>query len=115
MERFATVDDYVASFPEATRAALTQARAAIHRAVPDLVESMSYGMPTFTLDGRYLVYMAGWKAHISIYPLPSGLVQELGPYRFAKGTARFRLNQPLPVGVIELIVETLAEERASGS
>lgn len=33
-------------------------------------ETISYQMPTVTLDGKYLVYVAAWKNHIGLYPVP---------------------------------------------
>ncbi|MBC7551284.1 MAG: DUF1801 domain-containing protein [Cellulomonas sp.] len=46
-----------------------------HRGVPRTIfasidETISYQMPTVTLDGKYLVYVAAWKDHIGLYPVP---------------------------------------------
>ncbi len=68
----ATIDDYIASFPEDVQTILGEVRRTIREAAPDAVESISYQIPTYKLKGQALIYFAGWKHHISIYPLPSG-------------------------------------------
>ena len=63
------VDAYLATLHADQHEALQRLRAEIARLVPDAVEAISYGMPTFKLHGRGLVWFAAWKAHCSIYPL----------------------------------------------
>ena len=104
MATFETIDAYIASFPPETRGILEQVRAAIRRGAPSAGERMSYGIPTFTLDDRYLIYFAGWKRHIAVYPIPAGdatLQRDLEPYKAAKGTLRFPLDAPIPFDLIE--------------
>ena len=104
-----TIDDYIASFPEEVQTILGQVRRTIRQAAPDAVESISYQIPTYKLKGQALIYFAGWKHHISIYPLPSGgddsFEAELDQYRSGKGTAQFPLDQPLPYDLIRKMVE----------
>ena len=69
---FATVDDYIASQPAETQPILQEVRRRFHEAVPGAGEMISYGIPTITLDGHYVVYFAGWKHHLSVYPVPHG-------------------------------------------
>ena len=69
-EHFESVDDYIASFPPEVQAELQAARRTIRAAAPDAEESISYAIPTFSLAGRPVVYLSGWKKHISIYPVP---------------------------------------------
>ena len=81
-ERPATIDDYIGAFPSDVQTVLEEVRARISRAVPTADEGISYGIPVLTLGGRYLVYFAGWKHHISVYPLPKGdaaLEREMEP------------------------------------
>ena len=112
---FATIDEYIGSFPPAVQPLLEQVRATIHDAAPSAEETISYGMPTFRLDGRHLVYFGGWKHHVGIYPLPvlaGEDEQRLAPYLAGKGTARFPLDQPIPFDLIARIVGRLVAERA---
>jgi uncharacterized protein YdhG (YjbR/CyaY superfamily) len=49
---------------------LQAVRETIHAAAPDAQESISYQILTFKIGGRPVVYLAGWKKHISLYPIP---------------------------------------------
>lgn len=103
-----TIDEYIEQFPEPTQAALRQMRALIRDAAPEATESISYGIPTFDLNGRHLVHFGGFTKHIGFYPIPSAMVafaDELAPYRQGKGSAQFPLSEPLPVDLIRRIVE----------
>jgi uncharacterized protein YdhG (YjbR/CyaY superfamily) len=113
--QFATVDDYIASFPDDVQRVLQEVRRTMREIVPEAAEKISYGIPTLILEGRYLVYFAGWKNHISVYPLPAGdqaLDEELAPYKSGKGTARFSLKEPIPHDLIRRLVALLTGQRA---
>ncbi|MGY1896271.1 iron chaperone [Nocardia gipuzkoensis] len=108
------IDAYLAGFPDDVREILSGIRAAIRRALPDATEAISYDIPTFKLHGRNVVHLAGWKQHVSLYPIPDGdpaLERELEPYRAGKGTLRFRLGEPVPYELIARIATALAERR----
>lgn len=110
----ATIDDYLATFPPEVQAKLATVREAIRRVAPRCQETVGYGIPAYTLDGRYVVYFAGWKRHISLYPIPdtdAALAQEMLPYRAGRGTLRFPLTEPIPVGLVERVVALLLERR----
>ncbi|GAA5198940.1 iron chaperone [Arthrobacter gyeryongensis] len=81
-------------------------------AVPGAADRISYGIPTITLDGHYVVYFAAWKHHISVYPVPDGdeaFESEISPFRAAKGTLKFPLGKPIPHELIEKAATLLAE------
>jgi uncharacterized protein YdhG (YjbR/CyaY superfamily) len=102
----ANIDEYIASFPPDTQAILQKIRATVHQAAPEAQETISYQMPTFTLKGN-LVHFAAFKNHIGFYPTPTGVEQfqkELAPYKWAKGSIRFPLDQPMPYDLIRQIV-----------
>lgn len=116
--QFATVDDYIASFPQDVQEVLRRIRSTIHNVVPDAGEKIAYNIPTITVDGRYLVYFAGWKNHVSVYPVPIGdeaLEQEVAPYQDAKGTLKFPLQKPIPYDLIERVAIRLLEQRRDDS
>lgn len=113
---FATVDEYIGSFPDDVRTILEEIRHRIGNAVPLAQETISYQIPTFTLDDGAFVYVAGWKHHVAVYPVPPGdeaFEQELAPYRSAKGTLKFPLKQPIPYDLIERVAVLLAAQRGS--
>mgnify|MGYP003581564655 CR=1 FL=1 len=103
-----TIDAYIQAFPPEVQERLQLIRQTVRDLAPDATEGISYGIAAFRLDGTYLVYLAGWKDYVSMYPLPEGdaeLDAQLAPYKAAKGTARFSHKQPLPIPVIERIVQ----------
>ena len=112
-KRLTTIDEYISTFPAETQAALEKVRQAIHHAAPEAAETMSYGMPTFNHNGKHLVFFAGWKQHVSLYPLPAGdevFQQELSHYKRAKGTIQFPFDKPIPYDLVEQIVTLLMRE-----
>ncbi|HET7292781.1 MAG TPA: DUF1801 domain-containing protein [Vicinamibacteria bacterium] len=111
---YTSMDEYLAAQPEPARAVLQRVRAIIRKAVPGAEEAISYQIPVFKLQGAYVVYLAGWKEHYSIYPAPDRLVASfkgaLLPYKASKGTLRFPLSEPVPTKLIERIAKFLAKE-----
>jgi uncharacterized protein YdhG (YjbR/CyaY superfamily) len=111
------VDDYIAAHPQPAREILTAVRVAIRKAVPKAEESIAYGMPAYKLNGRPLIYFAGWKRHYSIYPASTRLVAEfraeLAPYQVEKGTIRFPWSAPAPVRLIGRLAKFRVKEVAA--
>jgi len=109
-----SVDEYIAAQPEAVRPKLEQVRAAIRRAVPDAMEGIGYRMPVYRLDGKPMLYFAGFKEHYSLFAASgaffAALEDELRGYELRKGTVHFPLTKPVPVRLISRI----AKLRAAG-
>lgn len=111
--RAKNIDEYIAEFPPSVQESLQEVRMAIRKAAPGVVEKISYRIPAFTLNGRYLVYFAGFKEHVGVYPAPveaEELREALAPYRSGKATVRFPLDKPIPVDVISKIVKFKVKE-----
>jgi uncharacterized protein YdhG (YjbR/CyaY superfamily) len=106
--KFATVDEYISSFPEDVQQVLQQVRRTLREAAPPAAEeTISYQIPTLALDGRYLIHFAAWKDHVAVYPAPVGdeaFEQEIAPYRAARSTARFPYRKPIPYDLIRRLV-----------
>lgn len=89
-------------------------RKIIRKAVPTAEEVISYNIPTYKLNGRPVIYFAGWKQHYSLYPVndrvKSTFADELAPYSLSKGTVRFPLSEPVPTKLIEGIAKFRANE-----
>ncbi len=113
-ERFATIEEYISSFPDDVQEILEEIRRRILRVVPAAGQKISYQMPTVTLHGRNLVHFGAWKKHIAVYPMPAdeALRAELAPYLAGQSTARFPLSEPVPYDLIERLVGQLADQRA---
>jgi uncharacterized protein YdhG (YjbR/CyaY superfamily) len=111
---FTTVDEYVAALPEDVRPVMERIRAAIRNVVPDVAETISYQMPTFTLDGRPLVHVAAWKKHIGLYPLPpldDDLAAQVAPYRAATDTMQLKYARPIPYDLVERVLRVILQRR----
>jgi uncharacterized protein YdhG (YjbR/CyaY superfamily) len=109
-----TVDEYIASYPADVREVLEQVRRTIHAVVPEAGETISYQMPTITLDGTPLMHFSGWKSHVAVYPIPpldDDLSAALEPYRSGKGTLKFPLNKPIPYHLITRLTEAFVAAR----
>ena len=107
------IDSYIAGFPKDVQRVLREIRATIRKAAPAAEEAISYQIPTFKLDGRALVYFAGFENHVSVYPAPVGdpaFKGKLSAYASGKGTAKFPLGKPIPVGLIRDIVKFRAKK-----
>ncbi|MEO7273862.1 MAG: DUF1801 domain-containing protein [Vicinamibacterales bacterium] len=109
-----TVAEYIAGTPPKARTALKQLRAAIKAAAPGITERISYRIPTFDLDGRRLLYIAAFTEHVGLYPVTPAMVAAHGPaiapYRSGKGTLRFPLDAPIPVGLVGKLAKTRVQE-----
>lgn len=107
-----TIDAYIATFPASTQALLQQMRSTITKAAPKAEEAISYGMPTFKLQGN-LVHFAGYKNHIGFYPAPSGIVnfaEDLKKYQTSKGAIQFPIDEKLPLALVTKIVKFRVKE-----
>jgi uncharacterized protein YdhG (YjbR/CyaY superfamily) len=113
-KQFATIDDYIGSFPEDVQVVLEEVRLTVRRAAPGAGETISYQIPTVTVNGKYLMSFAAWKHHVGLYPVPTtdeAFEQELAPYRAAKATVRFPLREPIPYELIERLVAYRVKQR----
>ncbi len=105
---FNSIDEYIATFPDETQKVLEEVRALIKSIVPDARENISYQIAAFEVNGKNFIHIAGWKKHISIYPIPAGtdaFNNEIAKYADGKGTVKFPLDKPLPVKLIEKAIK----------
>lgn len=113
MKSYTSIDDYIEKQPEQTRPVLQKIRETIHGASPDTVEVISYGIPTFKLNGKNLVHFAVFKDHFSFFPTSSGVLafkKELKNYNCSRGTIQFSFEKPIPFDLIASITKFRVEE-----
>ena len=104
----ASVDAYLATFPESVQKNLERIRMAVIHAAPKAEETISYGMPAFRYKGKVIIYFAGYKNHIGFYPMPAAIIafkKELSIYKSSKGAVQFPLDKPLPSALITKMVK----------
>jgi uncharacterized protein YdhG (YjbR/CyaY superfamily) len=105
---FTSIDKYIAACPPQSQERLQKIRETIKKLVPDAKERISYQIACFELNGRNLIHFAGWKNHVSLYPIPAGdeaFENEISKYADGKGTLKFPLDEPLPLKLIEKVVK----------
>lgn len=102
-----TVDEYIGQFSGEVNARLQQMRELVRAEAPEAVESVAYGMPAYKLNGKPLVYFAGYEKHIGFYATPNGheaFAEEFAKYKQGKGSVQFPNDQPLPLGLVKRVV-----------
>lgn len=106
--KYESVDAYISSFPKEVQDRLEEIRSLIIQAAKDATEKISYNIPAYYLNGRYLIYFAGYKKHIGLYPVPTNkeFEKDFMPYKTSgKGAIQFPLDKPLPLDLIRKIVK----------
>lgn len=105
---FQSIDDYIAACPPESQAYLQEIRKLIRRLGPDAKERISYQIAAFERNGKNIIHFAGWKTHVSLYPVPAGseaFERQIAKYVDGKGTVKFALDEPLPLKLIERVVK----------
>ncbi|MGN6436048.1 MAG: iron chaperone [Agriterribacter sp.] len=103
-----SIDDYIAGFPADTQKILQTIRTTIQKVAPEATETISYAIPTFSLNGKHLVHFAAFKNHIGFYATPTGheaFAKELSKYKQGKGSVQFPIDEPMPLSLITKIVK----------
>lgn len=112
MEKFTTIDEYIALFPVDMQEKLQLLRKTILDCAPNAAEKIAYGIPTFYLR-KNLVHFAGYKKHIGFYPGASSIANfqnEISKYKNSKGAIQFPHDKPLPITLIKKIVKFKLKE-----
>jgi len=118
-----SIDEYLAAVPVDKRRALAKLRTQIRAAAPEATEGISYGVPTFKLEGRLLVSFGAAAAHCSLYGVSGtdatgAQLAELESYDTSgKGTVRFAADKPLPQALVTKLVKARIArlKKASGT
>lgn len=112
MKKYKDIDTYIAGYPKDVQLLLRKMRATIQTAAPKAEEAISYGIPTYKLNGN-LVHFGAFKDHVSFFPTSSGTVafeKDISKYKVSKGTIQFSLDKPLPLSLIAKIVRFRVRE-----
>ena len=113
-----THEDYLARVSSDKRAALEKLRRAIKAAAPNAEECISYQLPAFRLNGKFLVAYGAAANHCAFYPgsVLADLKGELRNYDTSKGTLRFPPEKTLPVALVRKLVKLrLVEKKKTNS
>jgi len=106
------IDNYINGFAGEVKERLTAIRDVVRELAPQATERICMRMPTFDMNGKWLVHFAGFEKHVGFYPQPDGVEafkEKLTGYKTSKGTIQFPLNKPLPIDLIREIVKFRVE------
>lgn len=108
------MDEYLAITPEPARSTLIRMRAAIHAALPEAAEAITYQMPTFKYRGHSIVAIAAFKKHCSLFPMSGAVIEkfkkDLVRFHTSKGTLQFPPDKPLPAGLAKKLIKARMAE-----
>lgn len=109
------IDAYLATVKNAGHlAALQKLRLQIQKIAPQAVETISYGLPAFALNGKTFAAFAATNKGCSFYPMSGSVIQkfaaDLKEFRTSKGSIHFQPEKPIPANLLrKLIKARLAE------
>ncbi|MFL5240795.1 MAG: iron chaperone [Gemmataceae bacterium] len=109
-----TIDEYLVALSDEKRVALEKLRKTIRAAVPQAEECISYGLPAFRLDGKWVVWFGAAANHCALYGLRDFHKEELKDYNVSgKGTIRFQADNPLPASLIRKLIKARIARNAT--
>ncbi len=113
MKIYASVGAYLKDCTPDQKNEFERIRKIVKKLVPEAEEVISYGMPTFKYNGKYLLYWGAFKNHMSLFPgsaLVDSVREKLDGFKLAKGTIQFTAEKPVPEDVItELVMHRFAQ------
>jgi len=113
---FQSVGEYLQTLSKPTQNALKKVRAILKKALPGSKEAISYQIPVLKLNDTMVMFFAGWKEHVSLYPVGPTVTEALGKkldkYLASKGTLKFPLDESIPEKLIAQIAKLRAKDAA---
>jgi uncharacterized protein YdhG (YjbR/CyaY superfamily) len=110
------VDGYLDGAPEPHRTTLASLRMTVASLLPNAEQCISYGVPTFKVDGKAVAGFGYYRKHCAYFPMSgsvtTALAAELSEYRTSKGSVHFAVDEPLPAGVVGHLIEARLAEIA---
>jgi uncharacterized protein YdhG (YjbR/CyaY superfamily) len=109
---------HLAALPQPQRDTLDALRATLRELLPDAVESISYNMPCFKVDGVAVAGFDGFKHHCSYFPHSGNVVGAISGIPAwctvaTKGTLQFPVDRPLPKTLVRKLVRERLREIAA--
>lgn len=104
------IDEYLATLSESQRAALSALRVKILKVVPSAEECITYGVPTFKVDGTSVAGFAAYKNHLSYLPMSgsvlsdASLADDLKGYEMSKGAMKFTADNPPSQALVKKLI-----------
>ena len=108
-----SVEEYLAAQPEANRKALERIRKLILKTLPGSEDAYSYAIIGFRYNNKFVIYISGWKDHLSFHGFSVSLGNEMvAKYPQVKLKGRTLHFQPTPE-LPEALVKDLVQARVA--
>lgn len=112
------IDAYLAGLGDpAAKKTLGALRMQLRKLLPGAVETLSYRMPTFKVDGNAVAGFAFFKTHCGYYPFSGSVVPalkaQLDGYATSKSGVTFPPDKPLPAKLVKMLVQARLAEIAT--
>lgn len=108
------ITDYFASASSEEKDEYKRIRGIVLSAVPDVDETISYGMPTFKYQDKSLLHFGIFKDHLSLFPASSlvvgSLSDRLAEFKTSKGAIQYTLDKVVPDEVVQELVSNRLKE-----
>lgn len=108
-----SVDEYLAKISAAELAEFERIKKIVLGLAPSSTLTISYGMPTFKLNGKVLLHFGVFKNHMSLFAggqVSEELASKLGDHKTSKGTIQFTQENTLSDEIIIELVETKLQQ-----
>jgi uncharacterized protein YdhG (YjbR/CyaY superfamily) len=108
-----TIDEYLDGLTDEQRATLEKVRAAIRAALPKAMETISYSVPAYKIDGKAMIGFSAHKAHCDLIYfgyIPESLKDDLKGYALTKGAIQFPIGKPPPAALVKKIIKAKLAE-----
>jgi len=106
VKKATTVATYINAAPKDSRGKLREMRRLIAACAPGAVQSLKWGMPTFSYR-RILVTYAAFQKHIGFFVTSEtrrAFEKQLAGFKTASSSVQFPLERPLPTALIRRMV-----------
>ncbi len=101
------IDDFLENTPKPQRVVIEHIRSTIRQLVPESEETISYAVPVYKYKGKYLIGLAPFSNHMSIFPGGGPvhlLADKLTGFKTSTGTIQFTVEKPLPDDLLKEII-----------
>lgn len=101
------IDTYLNTLEPAQKDELQRIREIVHNTVPEVDETIDYGMPAFKYQGKYLIGFYVYKNHMSLFPTAepiNSIKSLLGGFEISKGTIQFSMTNTIPEPLIRKLL-----------
>lgn len=106
------ITDYLAKLSQPEHEALEHIRQRVISLAPDAEEVITYGMPGFKHNGKYLLAFSAFKDHLSLFPGAEpveSIKARLDGFTMSKGTIQFTPEKPIPDDILTEIIQLCLE------